>query len=201
MGSTDKTLTKAKINNNYHPPSYHLIIEDNQVVSACLLHTSMLLVLNVFGNGLLENLLLHLLRDCSETDQPAGCILSHPMDLCMSIFFQMFPNPGLFHWIFLAVGLRNPRFLKASLTSKNWGEESIRYLHLFYVICNQINCLIQQWTLIFLLPLIYLKKFPCCSHPLPNINLGGLLWLFLPLVCILSVCIFLLVPAFTSCKL
>lgn len=48
---------------------------------------SMLLVLRVLENGVQENLLLHLLRDYSEADQPCGCIRSDPTDLCMSVFF------------------------------------------------------------------------------------------------------------------
>lgn len=127
-GSRVKTLTKAKINNNY-PPSYHLIIEENQAGSTCLLHISMLFVLHVFGNGLQENLLLHLLRDCSETDQPGGCISSNPMNLCMSIFLKCSLTQACFTGSSLLWAWET-RFLKASLTSKNQGEESIKYLHL-----------------------------------------------------------------------
>lgn len=160
MGSTVKTLPKAKINNNYHSPSYHLIIEDNQVVSACLLHASMLFVLNVFGNGLQKNLLFHLLRDCSETDQPAGCISSHPMDLCMSFFFQMFPNPGLFHWIFLAVWTWETQDCwGAVLPVKTKVKRALGTFIYSMLFVTRINCLIQQWTLIFHLPLIYLRNF------------------------------------------
>lgn len=94
---------------------------------------------------------------------PSALVPQHPWTWLFPV--QMCPNLNLLHcgWVFpapyLPLALRAPGFLKASLTSKEWGKEGIEYFSFFHVFCHQFSCPIPA-TIGSLPGIIFLHSSP-----------------------------------------